>query len=180
MYASLYANIPEQFKIYLNSLPPDKIDEIKMDCRANRNSLLSVCQTESATKLFDSFAMFYYINDRLPYTDGHLFVPDGETPPRIIKEKLSLNELFAKFFRTGSSGLVLSPFFAALLLFFAGKETLAKNFFTKLYKNLTVDVLFSENLQFDALTDLCAELSLRLENSIFANHETTRLDIQRK
>ena len=56
-----------------------------------------------------------------------LFVPDAETPAGIIGEKLSLKELFAKFFRTGSNGLVSSSFLAAFLLFFAGKETLAKN-----------------------------------------------------
>ena len=127
--------------------------------------------------------MFYYINGRLPYTDWHLFVPDGETPPGIIREKLSLKELFAKLFRRGSNGLVSSPFLAALLLFFAGKETLAKNFLTKLYKNLTVEVLSSdnsENLQFDALIDLCAELSVKLGNYIFANHERVRLDMKKQ
>ena len=78
----------------------------------------------------------------------------------------------AKCFRTGSSGLVSSPFLAALLVFFARKETLAKNFLTELHKNLTVEVLSSdnsENLQFDVVTDLCIEMFVRLENSIFAN-----------
>ena len=118
VYASTYANIAEQFKIYLNSLPPDEIDEIENDFRANGNGLLSVHQTKSVTELFDSFAMFYYINGKLPYTDKHLFVPDGETPPGIIGEILSLKELFAKFFRTGSNGLVSSPFLASLLQLF--------------------------------------------------------------
>ena len=72
--------------------------------------------------------MFYYLNGRLLYTEGHLFVPDGENLPGIIEEKLSLKELFAKFFRTGSNGFVSFPFLAALLLLFAGKETLAKKF----------------------------------------------------
>ena len=80
-----------EFKIYLNSLPPDKIDEIENDFRANGNGLLSVRQTKSATELFGSFRMFHYINGRLPNTDVHLFVPDGETP-RIIGEKLSLKK----------------------------------------------------------------------------------------
>ena len=117
-------------------------------------SLISVRQMESVTELFDSFPMIYYINGRLPYTDGHLFVSDGEIPAGIIGEKLSLKELFGKFFRAGSNSLVSSPFLAALL-----KEILAKNFLTELYKNLTVDVLSCDNyqnLQFDALTDLCA------------------------
>ena len=49
---------------------------------------------------------------------------------------------------------------------------LAKKFLTDLYKNLTVEVLSSdnsENLQFDVVTDLCIEMFARLENSIFAN-----------
>ena len=78
VYVSTYANI-------------DKIDEIENDFRANGNGLLSVRQTKSATELFGSFRMFYCINGRLPNTDVHLFVPDGETP-RIIGEKLSLKK----------------------------------------------------------------------------------------
>ena len=76
-YASANANMAEQFKIYLHSLPPDETDEIENDFRANGNGLLSVPQTKSVMELVDSFAMFHYINSRLPYTDGHLFVPDG-------------------------------------------------------------------------------------------------------
>ena len=87
----------EQFKMYLNSLPPDKINEIENVFRAHGNGLLSARQTESATELFSSFTNFYYINGRRPYADRHLFVSDGETPRRIIGEKLSLKELFAKF-----------------------------------------------------------------------------------
>ena len=55
---------------------------------------------------------------------------------------------------------------------------LAKKFLTDLYKNLTAEVLSSdnsENLQFDALTDLRIEIGVKLENSIFANDERTRL-----
>ena len=89
----------EQFEIYLNSLPPDKVDEIENDFKANGNGLLSVRQAESATEVFDSFAMFYYINGRLPCTGGHLFVHDGENPAGIIGEKLSLKELFCKIFQ---------------------------------------------------------------------------------
>ena len=98
-YASTYANIVEQFKIYLNSLPIDEIDEIENDFRANVNSLLSVRGTQSAIELSGSFAMFYYINSKPPYRDGHLFVVDGETPPGKFCKKLSLKDLFVKFFR---------------------------------------------------------------------------------
>ena len=78
VYSFIYTNIAEQFKIYVNSIMPNEIGEIKNDFQANGNDLLSAADTESATKLFHSFAVFYYINGRSPYTDGHLFVPDGE------------------------------------------------------------------------------------------------------
>ena len=90
-------------------MPSDKIDEIENDFRASGNGLLSVRDTESTTELFNSFAMFYYINGRLPCTDGHLFVPDGEISSGIQGEKLSLKELFARFFWTKSDGLVSAP-----------------------------------------------------------------------
>ena len=72
VYGSTFVNIAEKFKIYLNSVLSDEIGEIENDFRANGNGLLSVRDTQSAVELFDSFAMFYYINDRLPYTDGHI------------------------------------------------------------------------------------------------------------
>ena len=121
VYNCIYTNIAEQFKIYINSLPPNEIDEIENDFRANGNGLLSVRYTESATEMFDSFAMFYYINGRLPYTTGHFFVPECEMPASIEGEKLNLKDLFAKFSRTKSNGLVSAPFLGALLLFFARK-----------------------------------------------------------
>ena len=102
-------------------MPPDEIDEIKNDFQANGNGLLSVQDTENATELFSLFAVFYYLNGRLPYTDGHLLVPDGEISLGIQGEKLSLKELFAKFFHTKPCSLVSAAFLAAILLFFCGK-----------------------------------------------------------
>ena len=101
--------------------------------------------------------MFYYIHGRLQYMAGLLFVPDGETPAGIQGEKLNLKKLFAKFVQSKSNGLVSAPFLGVLPLFFAGKETLLKDFLTELYRNLTVEVFSSENdvgLKFQALTNL--------------------------
>ena len=147
------------------------------------NGLLSVRDTQTAVKLFNSFAMFYYINGRTPYTDDHLFALDRETPPGNTGEKLIIKEFFAKFFQSKSNGLVLSPFLPALLLFFAGKETSVKNFLIELYRNLTVEVLSCDNdsiLEISAITSLCAEISVRLGNAIFANHERARLKMKKQ
>ena len=80
VYGSIYTNIAEKFKIYIISLKRDEIDEIENDFRVNGNSLLSAHDTGSTKELFNLFAMFYYINGRLPYTDGHLFVPNRNSP----------------------------------------------------------------------------------------------------
>ena len=118
----------EQFKIYFNSLPPDKIDGIENDFKANGNGLLPVRQMESATEPFDSFTMLYYINGRLPYRDGHLFIPDGETRAGIIEEKLSLKELLAKFFRKGSNWPCLISIFCCPTAVFCRKRNPSKKF----------------------------------------------------
>ena len=120
VYQSTYENLVEQFKIYVNNLPSDKIDKLKRDFCANGNGFLSIRNTQSARELLNSFAMFYCLDGRFPFTDRHLYVSDGDVPPGIISDKLNLKELFAKFFMTGSSGLVSSPFIAAILLLFAG------------------------------------------------------------
>ena len=68
-------------------------------------------------------------------------------------------------------------------MFFADKQTIVKDFLTELYRNLTVEVLSTDNdsiLRFETLTDLCAEINIRLANSIFANQERTRLDMKKQ
>ena len=60
---------------------------------------------------------------------------------------------------------------------------LSRKILTEFYNNLTVEVLSSEkseNLQFDPLAYLCAELSVRLGNSIFPNHERARLHMKKQ
>ena len=114
VYSSIYTNIAGQFKICVNSFASWRNSWRWKHFRANGNGLLSVRDTESATESFDSFAMFYYVNGRLPYNDGHLFVPDREISLGIKGEELSLKELFAKIFRTKSNGLVSAPFLATI------------------------------------------------------------------
>ena len=176
VYASTYANMAEQFKMYLNSLPPDKIDEIENDFMANGNGLLSVRQIESATELFHSFAMFYYINGRLPCRiDIFLFLM-----VKVLLELLEINEALRSILQHFSGQVQTALFHLHFLL--PCCCFLPENFLTELYKNLTVEVLSSdnsENLQFDAFTDLCVKLGVRLENSIFANHERARLDMKK-
>ena len=60
---------------------------------------------------------------------------------------------------------------------------LAKDFSTELYYNSSVEIISKDNnevLKFDALTDLCTEVGVRLGNVVFANHERVRLDMKKQ
>ena len=60
---------------------------------------------------------------------------------------------------------------------------LAKDFSTELYYNSSVEIISKDNnevLKFDALTDLCTEVGIRLGNVVFANHERVRLNMKKQ
>ena len=69
---------------------------------------------------------------------------------------------------TAFRGLVSSPFIAAILLFFAGNEKLAKDFLIELHYN-SVKIQWS----------LCG-IGVKLANAIFANHERGRLNMKKQ
>ena len=70
---------------------------------------------------------------------------------------------------TAFRGLVFSPFIAAILLFFAGNEKLAKDFLIEPHYNLSVKIQWS----------LCG-IGVRIANAIFANHERGRLNMKKQ
>ena len=70
--------------------------------------------------------LFYYLNCRLPLTNGHLFVPSGEKSEGIEGEKLNLKVFYENFRGTKSSGLASSPFLSALGIFLGFKEDIPK------------------------------------------------------
>ena len=77
VYSSIYTNTAEQFKIYVNSILPNEINETKNGFQANGNELLSFQDTKCTTELFDSLTMFYYIMvDYHILTDIFLFLTE--------------------------------------------------------------------------------------------------------
>ena len=70
-------------------------------------------------------------------------------------------------------GVVTIPFLCALNPFLGGKEKTAKELISELYLNLFLKTLpendESRNLHFNSLTDLCTEINVSFNNSIFAN-----------
>ena len=51
--------------------------------------------------------MFYYLNDRSPYTNRLLIMPDGNKPDFILDEKVSLERLCKMLCGAYSHGIVL-------------------------------------------------------------------------
>ena len=63
------------------------------------------------------------------------------------------------------------------------KKSVKYNYTEIIYRNLTVEVLSSDNywvIEFQALADLCADINGRLANSIFDNHKRARLDMKKR
>ena len=120
-----------------------------------------------------AFKLFYYINGRLPFTNGLLTIPDGDFPKFVGDQKISIKTLYERFRDTHSQGLVSVTILAALNLFFAGDPKLSKDAISELYYNLTLQVLSDEVndvvFTFDPVCDLTAELNLLLQTAIKNN-----------
>ena len=80
MYQSAFVDVADSFIDYFRLPDPDKIQELDDDLRANVRGAKSLLEIENAYELLTIFQMFYYLNGRLPLTNGLLIVPDGETP----------------------------------------------------------------------------------------------------
>ena len=83
--------------------------------------------------------LFYYLNGRLPLTNGLLFVFDGKIPHR--EEKINLKNLYEMFKDTPSHGLVSLQFLSALGIFFSNDISIPKMAITELYRNLSYRTL---------------------------------------
>ena len=74
--------------------------------------------------------LFYYLNGRLPLTNGLLIVPDGE-------EKINLKNLYEMFKDTPSHDLVSLQFLSGLGIFYSIHISIPKMAITELYRNLS-------------------------------------------
>ena len=80
MYQTAFVDVADSFIEYFHLLDPDEIQELDDDLKANVWGAKSLLEIENAYELLTIFQMFYYLNGRLPLTNGLLIVPDGETP----------------------------------------------------------------------------------------------------
>ena len=80
VYQSAFVDVADIFIEYFHLLDPDEIQEFDDDLKANVWGAKSLLEIENAYELLTVSQMFYYLNGRLPLTNGLLIVPDEETP----------------------------------------------------------------------------------------------------
>ena len=110
----MFIEIADTFIQYINTLPPDEIDQLDGDIRSNGWGAQSIAEIKNSVELLRIFQIFYYFNGRLPLSNGLLLVPDGETPE--VSEKISMKTLYQLFKDTKSHGLVSLQFSSAFYL----------------------------------------------------------------
>ena len=124
VYGSLYYDIAENFKRYIESLDFIEKQALNINIRANGGGRLPIENYSDSVELLRAFEFFSYINGRLPFTNGLLTIPDGDFPKIVGEQKISTKSLYKRFRGTHSHGLSAVPFSAALNLFFASDPKL--------------------------------------------------------
>ena len=101
-------------------------------------------------------------------------MPDRDTSEN--SSKVNMKNLYDLFKNTKSHGLVPLPFLGLLLHFFKSEKDLylIKNATTELYKNLSYMTLSgARNLEFEAVSDFIAQLSLIIKGNTIQNINNT-------
>ena len=81
VYQSLFVDTADIFIQYIYSLEPEEINQLDDDIKTNWWGIESIVDIQNSFELLRIFQLVYYLNGRLPLTNGLLPVPDGETPP---------------------------------------------------------------------------------------------------
>ena len=133
-----------------------------------------ISEINDPMRMLNLFQDFYTSTGRLPAFNGLLVVPGGDTSED--SNKLNMKSLYDLFKNTKSHGLVSLPFLGLLLHFFESEKDLylIKNATTELYKNLSYMTLSSaRNLEFEAVSDFIAQLSLIIKGNTIQNINNT-------
>ena len=81
VYQSLFVDTADIFIQYIYSLEPEEIKQLDDNIKTNWWGIESIVDIQNSFELLRIFQLVYYLNGRLPLTNGLLPVPDGETPP---------------------------------------------------------------------------------------------------
>ena len=168
VYQHLYADIADIFIEYIHSLDADEIQELDEDLKTNGWGAKTLLEIENSFELSSIFQLIYYLNGRLPLTNGLLVVPDSETPNG--KEKINLKNLHEMFKDS-------PQFLGALGIFFGLNISVPKNTITELYKNLSYETLSgTKDFTFGSVSDLISGLSFKIKESTLSNRDRQKKD----
>ena len=121
------------------------------------------------------FQDFYTMTGWLPLSNSLLVVPDGDAPP---DEKVNMRQLYDLYKNTKSHGIVSLPFFGLLQYYLEeNNQSLIKNALSEIYYNLGYSTLSgARNLNFDAVSDLTARLSILLKHATLGNRKMREIE----
>ena len=82
VYQSLYSHVADILFEYIHSLDPDDIQQLDEDLISNEWGAINLLEIQNSIELLSLSIMqlFYYLNGRLPLTNGLLIVLNGEVP----------------------------------------------------------------------------------------------------
>ena len=125
---------------------------------------------EDVFELLFLFQMFHHYNGRVPLKNSLMIVPNGETP--LGSEEILVKTLYKMFKDTKSHGLVSFQFFSALNIFSGRDVNLSRDTITEPYNNLLLETLNErQNISFERISDLTAEISFKMKHSTLSNLE---------
>ena len=175
VYQYPYFDIADLFLEYVKSMDSYEIQDIEEDMKANGwGAVKKISEINDSIRMLNLFQDFYRSTGRLPAFNGLLVVPDGDTSEN--SSKVNMKSLYDLFKNTKSHGLVSLPFLGLLLHFFESEKDLylIKNATTELYKNLFYITLSgARNLEFEAVSDFIAQLSLIIKGNTIQNINNT-------
>lgn len=138
-----------------------------------------ITEIQDSIKLLNLFQLFYYLNGRLPPTNGLLPIPNRETPDG--SEKISIKTLYEMLKDTKPHGLVSLQFLSLLNIYFGGDTSQSKDTITELHKNLSLRALSGgQQIEFEKVPDLTAHINFKMKHSALSNLDDQDLATKRK
>ena len=160
VYQSLFVDLVDAFIKYIHTLNADEIQQLDDNIKANGYGVKSLLEIESSYELLKIFQLFYYLNGRLPLTNGLMIIPDGEVPEGIEKVNLKLLYEMCIFY---------SIYVCFSKIFKVNISTL-KSTISELYMNLSYETLSgARNVDFEAVLNLTSDIAFEITKASLAN-----------
>ena len=165
VYQYLYLDIADLFQEFFRSLPPQDIQDMDDDIKSNGWGVRNILDIENSPELLNIFQTFYHTTGRLPLSNGHLIVPDGDAPAG--ENKVNMKSLSDMFRHTYQHGLVSLLFLGVIHYYFdATDQQLIKNALTELYGNLSYITLSgARDFEFGNISNLTARISFLIKSA---------------